>query len=245
MPDYGLSGWLVIVFCAFVVGFSKTGLPGAGILAVPLMASVVDARESVGLLLGILIIGDLFAAFYWRRRAEWGHLVRLLPAALVGIVAGFFTLGRVSTEQLGPMIGGIVLVMLVLHHARQRFGFGESLGVGRWFAIAMGLAAGVTTMMANAAGPVVVLYLLAMGLEKEEFVGTSAWFFFLINWIKVPFMGGLGLMTFETLKVDAMCVVVVAAGAVCGIYMVKRINQGVFKAAVEILAAASAVRLLF
>jgi len=109
----------------------------------------------------------------------------------------------------------------------------------------MGFAAGFTTMMANAAGPVMVIYLLAMRLPKIEFIGTSAWFFFVITWLKVPFSVTLGLISWESLKLNLMMLPLIAVGAVGGILFVHRIPQKTFNAVVEILTIAAAIKLLF
>jgi uncharacterized membrane protein YfcA len=100
-------------------------------------------------------------------------------------------------------------------------------------------------MMANAAGPIMIIYLLAMRLPKIEFVGTSAWFFFVINWLKVPFSANLNLMTAATVKLNLMMLPFIAIGAVVGIFFLKRIPQKAFNAVVQILAAAAAIKLLF
>jgi uncharacterized membrane protein YfcA len=113
-----------------------------------------------------------------------------------------------------------------------------------WFAVGLGFMAGVMTMMANAAGPIMIIYLLAMQLPKIEFVGTGAWFFFVVNWLKVPFSKKLDLMTAASLKLDLMMLPFIAAGAVIGIFFLKRIPQKAFTAVVQILAAATAVMIL-
>ena len=249
MVDLDTIGWLVVGLCAFVVGASKTGIPGAGILVVPLMAMVFpdeETKKSVGVLLGILILGDLFAAAYHRRNAQWGHVLRLLPATVAGIVAGWRAMRYVTNEQLEPIIGGIVLVMLGLNYWRtHRLGQDAPVPTQWWFAAMLGFAAGVTTMMANAAGPVMIIYLLAMRLPKFHFVGTSAWFFFIVNWTKVPFHANLDTMTLATVKLDLLMLPLIAAGAVAGIFFLKRIPQRAFNSVVQILAAAAAVKLLF
>ena len=229
-----------------MVGTTKTGMPGLGILIVPLMALVLPTRQSTGILLGILILADLFAITYHRRNARWGHVLRLLPAALAGIVAGYFGLKFVNDQQLKPIIGGIVLIMLGVNYWRT-WAKGEDAPVPTqwWFAVALGFMAGVTTMMANAAGPVMIIYLLAMRLPKVEFVGTGAWFFFVVNWLKVPFSANLNLMTVESLKLNLMMLPFIAIGAVAGILLLKRIPQKAFNAIVQILAVAAAVKLLF
>ena len=244
--DINLFGWVVIASSAVVVGMSKTGMPGLGILPVPMMALAFSSRESTGLLLGVLILADLFAVTYHRRNARWRHVLRLLPAALAGIVAGYFALGYVNDRQLKPIIGGIVLVMLGLNYWRTRAG-GEEAPIPSqwWFAAILGFMAGVTTMMANAAGPVMIIYLLAMRLPKIEFVGTSAWFFFAVNWLKVPFSAHLNLVTAESVKLNLMMLPFIALGALLGVLLLKRIPQKAFTIVVQILAAAAAVRLLF
>ena len=246
MLDLSLVGWIVVALSAVMVGITKTGIPGLGILVVPLMAGVLPARSSVGALLGILILADLFAIVYHRRNAKWGHVVRLLPAAFAGIVAGYFGLKVVNDEQLKPIIGGIVLVMLGINYWRTRTkGKDAPVPTQWWFVVGLGFMAGVTTMMANAAGPIMIIYLLAMRLPKIEFVGTGAWFFFVVNWLKVPFSANLDLMTAASVKLDLMMLPFIAAGAVIGIFFLKRIPQKAFTAVVQVLAAAAAVKLLF
>ena len=238
--------WIVVGLCAVMVGISKTGIPGIGILIVPLMALVIPARKSTGILLGILILADLFAIVYHRRNAKWGHVLRLLPAAFAGIVAGYFGLRVVDDQQLKPIIGGIALLMLGISYWRTKVKGEEApIPTQWWFAIGLGFMAGVTTMMANAAGPVMVIYLLAMRLPKIEFVGTSAWFFFVVNWLKVPFSANLNLMTVDSVKLNLMMLPCIAVGAFVGIFFLKRIPQKVFNAVVQILAAAAAIKLLF
>jgi len=246
MFDLNLTGWIVIALCAILVGIAKTGIPGVGILVVPLMASVLPARSSVGVLLGILILADLFAASYYRHNANWRHVLRLLPAAFAGIITGYYVLKVVTNEQLKPIIGIIVLAMLAVNYWRTKIR-GEDAPVPRqwWFAVGLGFLAGVTTMMANAAGPVMIIYLLAMRLPKIKFVGTSAWFFFIINWLKVPFSASLQLMSVESVKLDLMMLPFIAVGAVLGILVLRRIPQRAFNVVVQILAVAAAVKLLF
>ena len=244
--DLDLYGWVVVAVCAVMVGTTKTGMPGLGILLVPLMALVLPTRQSTGILLGILILADLFAVTYHRRNARWGHVLRLLPAAFAGIVAGYFGLRYVNDQQLKPIIGGIVLVMLGVNYWRNRAkGKDTPIPTQWWFAVVLGFMAGVTTMMANAAGPIMIIYLLAMRLPKVEFVGTAAWFFFVVNWLKVPFSANLDLMTAETVKLNLMMLPFIAIGAVAGIFLLKRIPQKAFNAIVQILAAAAAIKLLF
>jgi len=244
--DLNFIGWITVAVCAIMIGISKTGIPGLGILVVPLMALVLPTRQSTGILLGILILADVFAITYHRHNARWLHVLILLPPALAGIVVGYFGLKVVSDRQLKPIIGAIVLLMLGINYWRTR-GKDRNAPIPSpwWLAIWLGFMAGITTMMANAAGPVMIIYLLAMRLPKTEFVGTAAWFFFVINWLKVPFSANLNLMTLESVKLDLMMLPFIAAGAITGIFFLKRIPQKAFTAVVQILAVAAAIKLLF
>lgn len=246
MLEADITKWSVIAICAVMVGIAKTGIPGIGILVVPLIAAVLPSRESTGVLLGILILADVFAAGYYRRKAQFGHIIRLLPSTFVGIVAGYFGLKYVNNQQLKPVIGIIVLAMLAINYwSNKKDGQNLLLSHKWWFVAVMGFLAGLTTMMANAAGPVMIIYLLAAGLPKVEFVGTTAWFFFIINWIKVPFSAKLQLMTLESIKLNLMMLPLIAVGAIIGILVLKRIKQKWFKIVVQILAVAAAIKLIF
>ena len=239
------AGWVVAALCAVMVGVSKTGIPGFGIVFVPLMAIVMPAKQSTGAILGMLILADIFAVGYYRRAAMWGYLIRLIPATLVGIVAGYFVMKIISDAQLKPIIGVIVLGMLAVNWRRNRNGKGdEDVPTQWWFAEVMGFLAGLTTMMANAAGPVMIVYLLAMRLPKVEFIGTSAWFFFIVNWLKVPFSAQLGLITVESIRMDLLMLPFIIIGAVLGIVALKKMPQRVFEITIQVLAAAAAVKLL-
>lgn len=245
MFDLAWPQWLVIGIGSLSIGMGKTGVPGINLFFVPLIATLLPARASTGFLLPMLIFADLFAVVYYRQHARWRHLARLLPSAVAGIVIGYFGLRLTSDEVLRPLIGGIVLLMLAVQLWRSlRGGENPPVPQGVWFSVVMGLAAGVTTMMANAASPVMAIYLLAMRLPKEEYVGTGAWFFFLVNLIKVPFSASLGLITLETLRVNLFLTPVIAAGALAGILVLKALPQKAFRIAVQVIAAASAVRLI-
>ena len=242
MLDADTIKWSIIAICAVMVGIAKTGIPGIGILVVPLMASVMPSRESTGVLLGILILADVFAAGYYRRKAQFGHIIRLLPSTFIGIVAGYFGLKYVNNQQLKPVIGIIVLAMLALNYWSNKKDDQNILLPNKWwFVTVIGFLAGLTTMMANAAGPVMIIFLLAAGLPKVEFVGTAAWFFFIINWIKLPFSAKLQLMTLESVKLNLMLLPLISFGAVIGILVLKRIQLKWLRIIVQFLAAAAAI----
>lgn len=250
MPELSHWQYALAALCALMVGLTKTGVPGLAILAVPLLAAIMPPKDSTGFMLPMLIFGDIFAVFYYHRHAVWPHLVRLIPWTLTGIVVGWQALKVLESRQVGPLIGVIVLAMLGLGwwRATRAPQTGDLVAEGRhpwWMPATLGFLAGFTTMVANAAGPVMAIYLLAMGLPKNEFLGTGAWFFLAVNWIKVPFMVHLGLITGHSLAFNAALFPLVFIGAIAGIHVQKRIPQRAFNVSVQVLAAVAAVKLFF
>jgi len=239
--------WFWLALAAFCSGLAKTGIAGLGILPIALFANVLPARESTGAILPLLLCGDLFGVTFFRKHASWPHLWRLFPWVVAGVIAGYFALGRVNNAQVQRMIGFILLAMLALHwwRGRQQGDLAARLPHSMWFTASMGILAGFTTMVANAAGPVMILYLLAIGLPKLAFIGTGAWFFMLVNLFKVPLSAQLGLITPASLRMDAVLVLALIPGALLGPRIVHRINQRVFENMVLILTLAGVVRLLW
>jgi uncharacterized membrane protein YfcA len=232
---------------AFCSGLAKTGIAGLGILPIALFANVLPARESTGAILPLLLCGDVFGVTFFRKHASWPHLWRLFPWVIAGVIAGYFALDRVNNEQVQRMIGFILLAMLALHwwRGRKQGDWAAHIPHSMWFTASMGILAGFTTMVANAAGPVMILYLLAIDLPKLAFIGTGAWFFLLVNLFKVPLSAQLGLITPASLRMDAVLVLALIPGALLGPRIVHRINQRVFENMVLILTLAGVVRLLW
>ena len=231
---------------ALLIGFSKTGMPGAAIPAVALMAEAFreDTRLSIGAMLPVLLLGDLFALAYYRRHANWARLKELFPYVAIGMIPGYLVLWLVESDPLRVLIGAIILGLLVLQIARQRFGW-EEMPDRQWFIATTGVLAGFGTAVGNAAGPVMSIYLISKRMDKQEFLGTAAWFFFIVNLSKIPFFLGLGMITPATLRLDALLVPVVVVGAIVGVLVLKRIPQTVFNAIVLSLAGVAAVRMVF
>ncbi len=242
--------WLLAGGGAFLIGLSKTGIAGIGILAVTLFSSVFPAKESVGLVLVLLICADVVAVSAYRRHAVWSHLWRLFPWTIAGVILGWLALGHVDDGQVRQMMGAI-LAVLSLMQLRQRLSKGakpEPEPGGRPHGLAyvavMGLLAGFTTMVANAAGPIMILYLLAAGLPKLEFVGTGAWYFLLMNCFKVPFAAQLGLINTQSLSVDLWLAPLAIAGALSGKLLLPHINQRTFEITALALTLVASMKLL-
>lgn len=247
--DLAWWGWAIAILGALLIGISKTGVAGLGVFAVALFTLIFPARASTGIILPILIVGDIVAVISYRHDAVWLHLVRLLPWAGLGVIAGYFALEFLDPGQVGHLIGGILLVITVLQYWRMRSAqeverAGEALAHNVWLAALVGVLAGFFTMVSNASGPIMIIYLLAMGLPKVEFMGTTAWFYFILNLVKVPFSANLGLITPQTLSFDLLMAPFAVIGGLLGYQILKRINQRLFEQLALLLTAVAALRLL-
>jgi uncharacterized protein len=237
--------WALACLGAFLVGVSKTGIAGLGVLTVAMFTNILPARESVGAVLVILLAGDLVAVTVYRREASWPHLGRLFPWTALGIMLGAFTLGQLNEPTLRALIGGILVLLVTIHFfRRRRVAAPEPVNLPPLVAALTGLLAGFTTMIANAAGPVMILYLLAMRLPKLQFIGTAAWFFLVVNLFKVPFSYGLGMISASSLMVSLWLVPVTIAGALTGRWLIARINQQLFETLALVLTLVAGVRLM-
>ncbi|MFE0174600.1 sulfite exporter TauE/SafE family protein [Streptomyces sp. NPDC059002] len=219
---------------AMLVGFSKTAVSGANTISLAVFAAVLPARASTGVLLPILIAGDVLAVLTYRRHAHWPTLWRLFPAVAGGVVVGAAFLVWAGDAVVRTSIGAILLLMAGVTIARRRTAAradpdDEGSRGGRLKARSYGVLGGFTTMVANAGGPVMSMYLLSAGFRKLGFLGTAAWFFLIVNTSKVPFSVGLGLIDPHSLLVDAALVLFVVPGAVLGKYAVDRIDQRLFE----------------
>lgn len=243
--------WLLLGVAAVVVGFAKTALGGVGGIAAVLFAMVLPARESTGALLPLLIAGDVLAVTLYRRHAQWGLLLRLLPWVVVGTVVGAGFVAVVDDRVMRVAIGVLLVLVSLLGLALRRSGLRDHLaadavrGIPHLVAATLaGVLAGFATMVANAAGPVTTLYLLLSGLAMLAFLGTTAWFFLIVNVIKVPFSLGLGLISAGSLLLDAMLVPALLVGAGLGVLLIRRISQARFEQYALSLSAVAAAMLL-
>jgi uncharacterized membrane protein YfcA len=246
LTEIGLISFLLAAGAALLVGFSKTGIPGAALPAVALMAEAFGEEQtklSVGAMLPLLLVGDVFALAYYRRHAHWTRLWELLPWVVVGMVPGYLVLWLIHGSTLRVLLGAIILALLAVHLSRQRTGR-EASPDRWWFASVAGGLAGFGTTIGNAAGPVFSIYLVSRRLDKHEFLGTAAWFFFLVNLSKIPPFALMGVMNSKTLSLDLAIAPALVIGAFSGAWLLRRIPQAVFDAFVLGLAALAAVRMV-
>jgi len=237
--------WLIAVTAAICVGLSKAGFAGLGLVAVATFASIFGARDSTGIVLPMLIVADIGAVLVFKQHTRWDYIKRTLPLACVGVVGGTLIMQRLDNAAFRPVIGGLILALAALQLVRLRwpdmFGRTPHSRVVAW---PLGLLAGFTTMMANAAGPLVALYCVAVELPKFQVVGTLAWFFFIINVFKVPFSVSLGVIHGSSLALNAVLVPAILAGLFAGRWLIGRIPQRAFEGLLLLFAVGAAVRLL-
>ena len=241
-----LSGWDwgLAILAAVIVGISKSGIGGLGMLSVLIFAQIMPAKQATGVVLPLLCFGDIVGASYYWRHAKWTHLWRLFPWTAAGVLLGYFALDRIDERQARTLIGGIVLGLVVMHLLRRRYA-GHEAEHGAWFAPTIGVLAGFTTLVANAAGPLMVIYMLAMRLPKLDWVGTGAVFFLILNFFKVPFMVHLGLINRDSFALNLWLAPLVLAGAWFGRKLVMKIDQRAFENIALGLSVVAGLRLLF
>lgn len=255
LSSFSATQWALGALAAWLIGVSKTGIPGAGVLVVPLMALVFERREGVGATLLLLLVADVFAVAWYRQHARWDTLRALAPWVALGIGIGagaLLLLGEDAQgrDQVNRVIGALVLIMLGLNLARAALS--ASLQPHSKLGVALtGSAAGFATAVSNAAGPILTVYLTALQLPKLAFIGTTAWFFLIFNAAKVPIYAALtaldparALFTTRGLLFDFALLPMIVLGVLAGRWVLPRVPQAWFNAAALSLAAIAALRLV-
>jgi len=211
-----------------------------------IFAYVFGAKASTGIVLPMLIAGDTMAMLMFGQHADWRYVRRMFPPALLGVIAAWLLMDVMSESYYRPTIGCIILALAVMQLARK---FKEEwfthIPHSPWFAWGMGILVGITTMLANAAGPVYGLFLIAIGLPKKEFVGTAAWFFLLLNLIKIPFSWNLGLVQKDTLLLNVILLPLIWIGLKLGGRIIHKIGQGWFENLVIVFSILAAIQFLW
>lgn len=229
LTNLSIESLSVVVFVALLLGMAKTGVHGAGMLSVPLLAIAFGGKASSGLMLPMLLVADVFGVWYYHRHASFKHLKILFPWAAVGIIAGSVAGNFISEEVfrivMATTIFGSLAVMIWLEMGgREKIPDNILLGIGA------GFLGGFTSMIGNLAGTVMAVYFLSMRLPKNNFIGTAAWFFLVINWFKVPFH----VWVWHTINKDSwllalVLVPIILSGAYLGIVLVKKMNDRTYR----------------
>ena len=243
--DITTTAWVLALTAAFVIGISKAGIKGIAIINVTLMALAFGAKESTGLIVPLLVLGDAFAVMYYNRHAQWKYIVAFLPWMILGILIGT-AVGKDLPEttfkiSMSVIILGTVVMMYWWDRKKSKN------APTHWaFAGFIGTMAGITTMIGNLAGAFSNIYFLAMRLPKNEFIGTAAWLFFIVNIFKLPFHIFIWkTITPETLLINLKLVPGIVLGIIVGVRLVKIIKEQFYRKMILILTAIGAFLILF
>jgi uncharacterized membrane protein YfcA len=242
----GFAPWqtAAVIFSGLCIGLSKTGINGASAVMIPLLALIFGARESTGVVLPMLCFADLAAVIYYRRAAEWRYIARLLPWALGGFGLALLVDRIVPARGFKALIGACILAGLAVMVWNDRRGKDAAVPSAWWFSAIFGVLGGFSTMIGNAAGPVMSVFLLSMRLRKLRFVGTAAWFFMIINYLKIP----LQYFVWRNIRPKGLLfgvtmIPLILAGAALGVLVVKRVSETRYRVIVYIMTVVSAALL--
>lgn len=247
LQSYHLSWlqWTAIGLAVFLLGLAKAGIKGIGIIIVVILAFVFGEKASTGILLPMLICADILAVIYYHRHAQWEYILKLLPMMIVGVLVGVWLGNDISEvifkKLMAIIIIGSVVLMFISENRKS-----TTVPKNKLFSWIMGFLAGFTTMIGNLAGPVANIYFLAMRFPKNEFIGTAAWLFFIINLFKLPFHFFVWkTVSVETLVLNSVMVPVVVVGFFVGASIVKLISNLNYRRFILIVTAIGGVILLF
>ena len=243
--DITLASWIFAFAASFVLGVSKAGIKGIAIITVTLMALAFGARESTGLIVPMLIVGDIFAVIYYNRHSRWKYILRFAPWMIIGIIIGVFLGDDLPEKQFKVWMVVIILISVVIMYW---WDMRQSKRIPQHWAFAsfMGITAGIATMLGNLAGAFSNIYFLAMRLPKNEFIGTAAWLFFITNLIKLPFH----VLVWETITPSSLLInlkllPIMGLGLFTGVKLVKIIREGFYRKLILGLTAFGAILILF
>jgi len=247
LPDFLTpADWFLLILCALLIGGNKAGLRGVSIIAIPIFAGYFGGRTSVSTILPLLITGDICSVIIYRKRIRWSYLIRLLPSTLAGLAFGMVA-GKVMPDRIFRLVMAVLIFTCLILMLIKEFRKNPLELPDNWMAHGTaGFTGGFSTMVGNAAGPIMSLYLLSMNLPKEVFIGTGAVFFFTVNMIKVPVHAFVwGSMTLETLMVDAVLAPFVLIGLLLGLKVVRRMPERPFRLFIIFATLAGTVKMFF
>ncbi|PKV50460.1 hypothetical protein ATE84_2518 [Aquimarina sp. MAR_2010_214] len=240
-----MSSYFIPFTAAFILGVSKSGLKGMGIVVVTLMALAHGAKASTGILLPLLIFADVLAVLYYNRHARWKYLLQFLPWMIGGVLLAVFV-GKDLPEYIFKKgMAVIIIISVVIMFFWERYDK-KNIPNRLWFISTTGFAAGFTTMIGNLAGAFTNIFFMATRIPKNEFIGTAAWLFFIINLFKLPFhIFSWDTINMKTLIVDLYLIPGVILGFVIGLKVVKRFKDHQYRKFILIMTAIGGLVILF
>lgn len=235
LSAYSTLNWALILLAAFIIGLSKAGLKGMDMLNVTIMAIVFGGKASTGIVLPLLCVADIGAVFFYNRHAQWKHFWKLIPWMAIGILIGVFV-GKDLNEAVFRKVMALIILITVVIILYMEFRKTVSIPTNPLFVSGTGLVAGFTTMLGNLAGAFSNIYFLAMRLPKNDFIGTAAWVFLVINLFKLPFQVFYWKnITASSLQTDLVLLPALAIGFWMGLKIVHRIKDDNYRKVVIVL----------
>ena len=240
-----LFQWTTLSLTALCIGMSKTGVQGMMLLIVPYMAMAFGAKESTGVILPMLCMADIIAVTYYKRIADWRVVAKLLPTAILGFFLAILVDKLIPAHEFRQLMGWTLALALVVMIWSEIFGKENRWMRRWWYAAIFGLLGGFTTMIGNAAGPVMSVYLLSMRKEKMEYIGINAWFFLVVNLLKVPLQVFVwDNITWSSFSLNLLMLPVIGIGAMLGIRIVKLFPEKAFRRFIQIVTILSVIMML-
>lgn len=227
--ELSLLDLIILGSVALLTGMAKTGVHGAGMMSVPMLAAAFGGQQSSGIMLPMLCIADVFGVIYYHRHASWIHLRKLFPWAAGGVVIGTI-IGKYVNDDLFKVIMATIILFSVVIMIWLEKGHKKDIPDYPWFSRVTGVAGGFTSMVGNLAGSVMAIYLLSMRLPKNVYIGTTAWLFMVINWFKVPFhVFAWKTVTLNTFLLNLLTIPAILLGGYLGIQIVKVLSENVYR----------------
>lgn len=245
MSEPSLINYIIAAICAFLLGISKSGIKGIASLIVTGLALVYGAKNSTGIMMPLLLVGDVFAITYYKRHVQKEYIIKLLPWMVLGVLLGVIGGSYISESIFKYGMALIILfsVGLMYYWENKK----DKTVPSHWsFASSMGLLAGFTTMIGNLAGAFSNIYFLAMRIPKNNFIGTAAWLFFFINSFKVPFhIWSWKTINSESILISLKLIPFVMMGLIAGVFLVKKIEDESYRKLILLFTAIGGVAILF
>ena len=243
MIDY--TFWAVAILAVFVVGLSKSGLVGSmGMVAVPMLALVMPARDATGMMLPVLLSMDAIAIWIYRKEANWHVLRIMLPGAFVGTILGWLLWSVVTDAQVLLAVGIITVLFMLdaLLPIRKRL---PDTPPSRGWGAFWGGAAGVTSFISHTGGPPFQIYTLPLGMTPTVYAATTAFFFAIVNTLKLAPFWFLGTLSVSNLELSAILIPFGLVGVGVGVYLVRRISTRAFYTIAYVLILLLGIKLLY
>ncbi|WP_036192319.1 sulfite exporter TauE/SafE family protein [Marinobacterium lacunae] len=234
--------FFTLSIAALITGLSKFSVGGMGMLIAPILLTTFPAHTVLGILLPIYLITDVMVVLSYRTNIDWGVILKIIPAQLIGMTLASLLMANMSLDFLPKLIGFMIIFMILIgfwiEYHNTNFMKRKSSIHGT------GLIAGIVAMTANAGGPFISLILLEQNLKKVSYVSTRAWCFLFIDIGKIPLIISLGYINTDTIKISIQSIPALLLGSLIGFILLRNIKTKHFKWIIRILSALAASNLI-